>query len=50
MENSDAITRIISKLYLWAVPEVLNKIKRAGVIAYEKDYGTSQTNGIKPAN
>jgi len=30
--------------------EVLNKIKRAGVIAYEKDYGTSRTNGIKPAN
>jgi predicted AlkP superfamily pyrophosphatase or phosphodiesterase len=29
--------------------EVLNKIKRAGVIAYEKDYGASQTNGIKPA-
>ena len=25
--------------------EVLNKIKRAGVIAYEKDYGASQTNG-----
>jgi len=29
--------------------EVLNKIKRAGVIAYEKDYGTSRTNGINPA-
>jgi hypothetical protein len=26
--------------------EVLNKIKKAGVIAYEKDYGASQTNGI----
>jgi hypothetical protein len=26
--------------------EVLSKIKRAGVIAYEKDYGASQTNGI----
>jgi len=29
--------------------EVLNKIKMAGVIAYEKDYGTSRTNGINPA-
>jgi hypothetical protein len=28
--------------------EVLNKIKMAGVIAYEKDYGASRTNGIKP--
>jgi hypothetical protein len=26
--------------------EVMNKIKKAGVIAYEKDYGASQTNGI----
>jgi len=26
--------------------EVLSKIKKAGVIAYEKDYGASQTNGI----
>jgi hypothetical protein len=26
--------------------EVLNKIKKAGVIAYEKDYGASRTNGI----
>ena len=25
--------------------EVLRKIKKAGVIAYEKDYGASQTNG-----
>ncbi|MDR2407639.1 MAG: hypothetical protein LBE13_05975 [Bacteroidales bacterium] len=25
--------------------EVLNKIKKAGVIVYEKDYGASQTNG-----
>jgi hypothetical protein len=25
--------------------EVMNKIKKAGVIAYEKDYGASQTNG-----
>jgi len=29
--------------------EILNKIKKAGVIAYEKDYGTSRTNGINPA-
>jgi len=29
--------------------EVLNKIKMAGVIAYEKDYGTSRTNGKNPA-
>jgi predicted AlkP superfamily pyrophosphatase or phosphodiesterase len=28
--------------------EVLNKIKKAGVITYEKDYGTSRTNGINP--
>jgi len=29
--------------------EVLNKIKKAGVIAYEKDYGASRTNGMTPA-
>jgi hypothetical protein len=29
--------------------EVLNKIKKAGVIAYEKDYGANRTNGHYPA-
>jgi len=43
-------TKIAISTYKRKRREVLNKIKRAGVIAYEKDYGTSQTNGVKPAN
>jgi len=42
-------TKIAISTYKRKRREVLNKIKRAGVIAYEKDYGTSRTNGIKPA-
>jgi hypothetical protein len=39
-------TKIAISTYKRKRREVLNKIKRAGVIAYEKDYGASQTNGI----
>jgi hypothetical protein len=42
-------TKIAISTYKRKRREVLNKIKRAGVIAYEKDYGTSRTNGINPA-
>jgi len=41
--------KIVISTYKRKRREVLNKIKRAGVIAYEKDYGTSRTNGINPA-
>jgi hypothetical protein len=78
MENSEAVTRITSKLDLLAVLMDVRRFNRqeyrevfpqgtvktpigevkigknqfekmAGVIAYEKDYGTSRTNGINPA-
>jgi len=39
-------SKIVISTYKRKRREVLNKIKRAGVIAYEKDYGASQTNGI----
>jgi predicted AlkP superfamily pyrophosphatase or phosphodiesterase len=42
-------TKIAISTYKRKRREVLSKIKRAGVIAYEKNYGTSLTNGIKPA-
>jgi len=37
--------KIVISTYKRKRREVLSKIKRAGVIAYEKDYGASQTNG-----
>jgi len=42
-------TKIAISTYKRKQREVLNKIKMASVIAYEKDYGTSRTNGINPA-
>ena len=39
-------TKVVISTYKRKRREVLSKIKKAGVIAYEKDYGASQTNGI----
>ena len=39
-------TKVVISTYKRKRREVLSKIKKAGVIAYEKGYGTSQTNGI----
>jgi len=38
-------TKIVISTYKRKRREVLSKIKKAGVIAYEKDYGASRTNG-----
>ena len=38
--------KVVISTYKRKKREVLSKIKKAGVIAYEKDYGASQTNGI----
>ena len=38
--------KVVISTYKRKRREVLSKIKKAGVIAYEKDYGASQTNGI----
>jgi hypothetical protein len=38
-------TKVAISTYKRKQREVLSKIKRAGVIAYEKDYGASRTNG-----
>jgi hypothetical protein len=37
--------KVVISTYKRKRREVLNKIKKAGVIAYEKDYGASRTNG-----
>jgi hypothetical protein len=39
-------TKVVISTYKRKKREVLSKIKKAGVIAYEKDYGASRTNGI----
>jgi hypothetical protein len=39
-------TKVAISTYKRKRREVLSKIKKAGVIAYEKNYGASQTNGI----
>jgi hypothetical protein len=38
-------TKVAISTYKRKRREVFSKIKRAGVIAYEKDYGASRTNG-----
>ncbi|MDR0321640.1 MAG: hypothetical protein LBI28_09070 [Treponema sp.] len=38
-------TKVAISTYKRKRREILSKIKKAGVIVYEKDYGTSQTNG-----
>jgi hypothetical protein len=39
-------TKVAISTYKRKRREVLSKIKKAGVIAYEKDYGASRTNGV----